>query len=657
MIAKHIPMRAARRSSFQELVSYITHAKDKAVRIAEVRVTNCHQDEAQDAVLEVLATQLQNKRACSDKTYHLLISFDAGDHPSAQALREIEDELCKALGFGEHQRVSTVHADTDNLHIHVGINKIHPKTLAIHNPYGDYQVLAATCQRLELAHGLVPTNHEAIARSAHSAAMDMEHAAGMESLLGWIRRECLEDLRAAGDWQALHQALGRSGLVLREQGNGFIVSDQEGRAVKASSIARDLSKAQLVRRLGPFEPDGERQAARAVRTYRPRPVSTAQGQDGTDELYRRYQAEQDRNRQARIQLRRALRQQKQDQLSQAKEKARARRGLIHGLDCDSLAKRILYHQAGASLRENVHAIHGQHRQQRELLLAPVKPLVWFDWLAARAAMFDEDALSALRRRKHRAAWRANSLLGAIPQGRGEAGVEAAGLEDGSELLSGLRIDGVTRQGTIIYADGESAIRDSGSRLEVSEGITQDGLEIALSMAMRRFGRNIAIEGDAAFRDRVLRTAKALGFDIAFTDRTRQAQTPTLPETMKEREQADIDPVKQAHSARHAEGANRVGSNPGEDAARRYIAERELKRQQIAGIPKHVLGGAGLLAEIRYAGWRRVDGQFLLLASSGTDEVAVIPVDAATIARASQAKRGEVLTLEGRALNPSRGFGR
>lgn len=37
---------------------------------------------------------------------------------------------------------------------------------------------------------------------------------------------------------------------------------------------------------------------------------------------------------------------------------------------------------------------------------------------------------------------------------------------------------VTRQGTIIYVKGESAIRDSGSRLEVSEGITQDGLEIA-----------------------------------------------------------------------------------------------------------------------------------------------------------------------------------
>jgi hypothetical protein len=567
-----------------------------------------------------------------------------------------------------------VHADTDNLHLHVAINKIHPKHLTIHNPYRDYQALAAACQRLELAHGLVPTNHEAINLGTHSAALDMEHAAGMESLLGWIRRECLEELRAAGNWQALHQVLGQSGLVLREQGNGFIVSDQEGRAVKASSIARDLSKAQLEKRLGPFEAEVKQQVqaargVRTVRTYGPRPMPAKgrgeEGQGSTEELYQRYQAEQDRNRQARNQIRRALRQQKQDQLSQAKEKARARRGVIRGLDCGSLAKRVLYHQSGASLRENMQAIYGQHREQRKSLLAPVKPVAWFDWLAARAVLNDREALAALRRRRHRAQRKANCLLGSLQQGRGEAGVEAARLEDGSGEfpgIPGMKIDGVTRQGTIIYADGESAIRDSGNRLEVSEGIKQEGLEIALATAIKRFGRHIAIEGDAAFRDRVLHTASALKLDIAFTDRTRQAQTPRLQDEMqngiKEREQGDTDRGEQAwRSTGHDGRASRDGTDPGVEAARRYIAEREAKRQHIPGIPRHVLGELKPHAEMVYAGWRRVDGQFLLLASSGTDEVAVIPVDAATITHAARARRGEVIMLEGRALNRSRGLGR
>jgi hypothetical protein len=69
-------------------------------------------------------------------------------------------------------------------------------------------------------------------------------------------------------------------------------------------------------------------------------------------------------------------------------------------------------------------------------------------------------------------------------------------------FDGARIDSLTKQGTLIYthgyAHGKSAIRD-GNRLEVSEAIRKDGLELALAMAVKRFGRSIQIEGDAAFR--------------------------------------------------------------------------------------------------------------------------------------------------------------
>jgi hypothetical protein len=49
--------------------------------------------------------------------------------------------------------------------------------------------------------------------------------------------------------------------------------------------------------------------------------------------------------------------------------------------------------------------------------------------------------------------------------------------------------------------------------------------------------------------------------------------------------------------------------------------------------------------MRYAGWRRVDGQFLLLAQMSTDEIAVIPVEAEVIAHMSGLKRGEIITLD------------
>jgi hypothetical protein len=664
MIAKHIPMKSARRSSFKELVAYITHAKDKAVRIGEVRVTNCHQQEAEDAVLEVLATQLRNQRACSDKTYHLLISFPAGESPSAEALRSIEIEVCVALGFGEHQRVSATHTDTDNLHIHVAINKIHPKTLAIHNPYCDYKALGAVCERLEHVHGLIHTNHQTLAPGARNRALDVEYLAGVESLLGWIQRECLEELRHAQNWRELHDALGRNGLALQERGNGLVVRDEEGRTVKASSIARDFSKAQLEKRFGPFEAiDAQLQASRgqkgrihqaekADRAYRPRPVAR---DSGTDALYQRYLEEQARRRSARTQLRQELRAQKHCLVSEAKDRARIKRGLIRELDCDRLMKRMLYQQAGSALREDIGTIHAQQRAAQEEKFSHARVLSWFDWLAERAAMGDAQALATLRKRQRAALSRANSRANAlldvreeVEQGRAPQGKKDCA-SHGEIRMDGARIDSVTRQGTLIYTygdrHGKSAIRDSGNRLEVSEGIKQDGLELALAMAVKRFGRSIRIEGDAVFRERVLSTAQALQLDIRF-DGMMRTESKGEQGRAEEANAAEVRcQAPETYGASVASGNVPMDGSRGEAAARRYIAERELKRQKIPDIPRHVLGEMKPSLNMRYAGWRRVDGQFLLLAQMNAEEIAVIPVEADVIARVSGLKRGEAITLD------------
>lgn len=96
----------------------------------------------------------------------------------------------------------------------------------------------------------------------------MERAAGIESLQGWIKRECLPQLQRAASWAALHDVLHSHGLALRERGNGFIIQNNDGLAVKASSVSRDLSKVKLVARLGAFQtpaqPPGE---ANAAHTY------------------------------------------------------------------------------------------------------------------------------------------------------------------------------------------------------------------------------------------------------------------------------------------------------------------------------------------------------------------------------------------------------
>jgi len=254
MIAKHIAMHSLAKSSFAGLVNYITDNQSKDHRLGEVSITNCMADELDIAIEEVRATQALNTRAKSDKTFHLLVSFRPDEKPSAEVLKAIEEKLCEGLGFGEHQRISAVHTDTDNLHIHIAINKIHPERLTIHEPYYPYKTIAKLCAHLEQEYGLQVDNHEPKRTVAEGRAMDMEAHSGIESLLGWIKRECLTEIKTANSWEQLHQVMQDNGLELRVRANGFVFESQKtGTQVKASSVSRDLSKSKLEARLGIFE--------------------------------------------------------------------------------------------------------------------------------------------------------------------------------------------------------------------------------------------------------------------------------------------------------------------------------------------------------------------------------------------------------------------
>ena len=135
-------MKSPQKSRFGKLVTYLLDPQGKKkTRVGEVVITNCVSTDTTWAVREIAATQWLNTRAKSPRTYHLIISFKAGENPDAQTLRLTEERFCKALGYAEHQRVSVVHHDTDNVHIHVAINKIHPTTFTIHNPGCDYKTL------------------------------------------------------------------------------------------------------------------------------------------------------------------------------------------------------------------------------------------------------------------------------------------------------------------------------------------------------------------------------------------------------------------------------------------------------------------------------------------------------------------------------------
>jgi hypothetical protein len=104
-----------------------------------------------------------NVTAKSDKTYHFIISLQAGEKVSAETLHQIEDRFCAGLGFADYQRVSVIHRDTDHLHIHVAVTKIHPERHTLYAPYGTNKTRSRLSETLETG------NHRSQTRQGGSA--------------------------------------------------------------------------------------------------------------------------------------------------------------------------------------------------------------------------------------------------------------------------------------------------------------------------------------------------------------------------------------------------------------------------------------------------------------------------------------------------------
>lgn len=515
MIAKHVPMKSIKKSDFDALVSYISDDQDKNERVEYTSVTNCQSEDLTAAIIEITAVQGMNTRAESDKTYHLILSFREGERPSNEVLKEIERSICEGLGYGEHQRVSAVHCDTDNLHMHIAINKIHPTRLTIHNSYNDHKVLGKLCEAIEIKYGLERDNHQPNKVASENRAADMERHAGVESLLSWVRRECLDQLHAAASWDEFHKVLREHSLTLQERGNGFVIADHDGLMVKASTVARDLSKGKLEGRLGVFESISKdsgvaSQSTGRGKVYEPRPVGSRLD---TTLLFARYKNEQANQRALRAQQWKSVREERARKIDAAKRAAKLKRAVIKLSTKSRIEKKILYALASKSLLADIQHANQQCQAERQAIFERHRPQQWADWLRRKASSGDVDALNALRARDA-AQGLSGDTIGGIGGARIRHGVK-------------VKLDGVTKKGTIIYRAGFSAIRDDGDKLKVSRGSSADGLEVALRMAMERYGSTITVSGSAEFKARIVRTAVDAGIPLVFADPVLERQRRSL----------------------------------------------------------------------------------------------------------------------------------
>ena len=309
MIAKKIKKKADKTDSFSDLATYIAAARENGEKLRDLWIVECNAGETADdldlAIIEVRATQSLNLGAYTTKNYHLTVNFAPGEQPDLEALKDMEREFAKALGFEDHQRVCGSHVNTDHMHFHVAYNRIHPETLKAHCPRNDYQALEKTCRKLETKYGLHvtrgmsdyrdynPDTGRPIAGSEKihpdplpGPARDYEHATWEQSFHRYAmghKEELAEEAKKAENWQALHALAADFNLEIRLRGNGLVFRNRDGKpheAIKASAIHRSLSRGALEKRLGAFEPEIREHLhqPKPRSQYQPRPVTRHPGQ-------------------------------------------------------------------------------------------------------------------------------------------------------------------------------------------------------------------------------------------------------------------------------------------------------------------------------------------------------------------------------------------
>lgn len=242
---------------------------EKVEHRAAVNVLNIDHD----GQVQELADLAEAARRSPQPVQHWILSWRSGEQPTAAQADDAVRMFLDEMGLGEQQCIYALHRNTDNSHLHLAINRVHPETERVVTVNGrfDIEVAHRAIARIERAQGWqreaggryrvldsgevqrAPKAAEPVERAPNTPARDFENLTGQKS----AQRIAIEDggpvLRKARHWDELHAGLAERGMRFERKGSGAVLWVTEV-AVKASTVGRDCSMSALEKRLGEFSP-------------------------------------------------------------------------------------------------------------------------------------------------------------------------------------------------------------------------------------------------------------------------------------------------------------------------------------------------------------------------------------------------------------------
>lgn len=203
---------------------------------------------------------------------HYILSWREHEKPTTEQLDKAVEITLDEMGMNDHQAIYYAHHDTDNIHVHIVINRIHPdtnKAIEINKGF-DLDPLQRAVVKIEHIQGWKPLenarykvleNGEIVEadkdpdrqKKPQQRAADFENRTGQKSAQRIGIEAVAPLIKQANDWQQIHKQLADIGIQYRKKGSGAILLVGET-AIKASSVDRAASLGTLEKRIGTYEP-------------------------------------------------------------------------------------------------------------------------------------------------------------------------------------------------------------------------------------------------------------------------------------------------------------------------------------------------------------------------------------------------------------------
>lgn len=467
------------------LFEYMLDQNNGMEKVEAYNFSNCSFENQEDNIAEILNTQALNTTSKQDKTMHLVVSFQEDEHPSFEVMKSIEIELMKALGMEKHQRLSVVHSNTNNLHMHIAVNKVDPDTMKVKNPYNDVKILQETAIKLERKFGLKIDNHISSNDKGQNKYNKHTMSCDFET---WVKTKLNAEvsmLLAANKttFQDLRRCLAKYDLEFCERRKGFVISSKSEKLFcKASSVHRELSKQALEKRFGKnlnLKPTFEIEEKQPTKSK----FNKFEGMP-THPLYEKYkEAEEQRRKKLKLGL---------DFIELRRNELNK---LVKSSNFDK--KTIIYSKTQRALLKNkVGKLYKEYKKRS-----------FRDFLLDEALSGNQEAIRMLRITKPKFDLSENTL---------------SSKTDKAQIFEDA--DFISKEGYIVYkGNGKSKIIDKGQFIKIS--MLEDDRELLLKsllVSMERFGKNLNITGNDKFKKDVLDIVNEYSLNVVFKDQSMQS---------------------------------------------------------------------------------------------------------------------------------------